>query len=228
MAIWEKVKCLRCEGSGSVPLNNDTNRRFKKCPECSGEGKILRDIKDIEREELFLLGRKTYWDRISALNERQEEKGRAKYGQDLEENVTMPTDQRIEHIQEELIDALKYLEHFKVVASADGMTANDYQRAALRTASGMNYKEHGMLMNGALGLCGEAGEVADLVKKSVFQGHELDVEKVREELGDVAWYLAVASHAIGLTLDQVFQANIEKLKQRYPDGFSKERSVNRG
>ena len=80
------------------------------------------------------------------------------------------------------------------------MTANEYQKAALRTASGMNYEHHGMLMNGALGLCGESGEVADLVKKATFQGHELDVAHVAEELGDVAWYLAVSAHAILLLL----------------------------
>ena len=107
------------------------------------------------------------------------------------------------------------------------MTANDYQKAALRTASGMNYEHHGMLMNGALGLCGESGEVADLVKKATFQGHELDVAHVAEELGDVAWYLAVSAHAIGYTLDEILKMNVEKLKARYPDGFDSERSIHR-
>lgn len=167
-----------------------------------------------------------YWDKITAINARQEEKGRAKYGEDLEENVTLTIDQRIEHAQEEAIDMLKYLEHLKQVSN-DGITANDYQRAALRTASGMNYKNHGMLMNGILGLCGETGEVADLVKKATFQGHELDKERVAEELGDVAWYLAVAAYAIGYNLGCIFQMNVEKLKKRYPDGFDKNRSINR-
>lgn len=107
------------------------------------------------------------------------------------------------------------------------MTANDYQKAALRTASGMKYEHHGMLMNGALGLCGESGEVADLVKKATFQGHELDVAHVAEELGDVAWYLAVSAHAIGYTLDDILKMNVEKLKARYPDGFDSERSIHR-
>lgn len=107
------------------------------------------------------------------------------------------------------------------------MTGNEYQRHALRTASGMNYESHGMLMNGALGLCGEAGEVADLVKKATFQGHELDTDHIAEELGDVAWYLAIASHAIGCDLDEVLARNVEKLKKRYPDGFEADRSVHR-
>ena len=50
------------------------------------------------------------------------------------------------------------------------MTGNEYQKEALRTASGMNYEHHGMLINGVLGLCGEAGEVADIVKKSYLSG----------------------------------------------------------
>lgn len=167
-----------------------------------------------------------YWDKITAINERQEAKGRAKYGEDLEDNTTLTAIQRIEHAEEEAIDLLKYLEHLKQVSN-DGITANDYQRAALRTASGMNYEHHGMLMNGILGLCGEAGEVADLVKKATFQGHELDKEHVAEELGDVAWYLAVAAYAIGYNLGDIFQMNVEKLKKRYPDGFDKSRSINR-
>jgi NTP pyrophosphatase (non-canonical NTP hydrolase) len=107
------------------------------------------------------------------------------------------------------------------------MTANEYQKAALRTASGMNYEHHGMLMNGALGLCGESGEVADLVKKATFQGHELDVTHVAEELGDVAWYLAETAHAIGYDLETILQMNIDKLRARYPEGFSSERSIKR-
>lgn len=107
------------------------------------------------------------------------------------------------------------------------MTVNEYQALAMRTASGMNYKHHGMLMNGALGLCGESGEVADLVKKATFQGHELDIEHVAKELGDVAWYLAVSATAIGIDLDTIFRMNIEKLRKRYPDGFSSDRSQHR-
>lgn len=107
------------------------------------------------------------------------------------------------------------------------MTGNEYQVAALRTASGMNYEHYGLLMNGALGLCGEAGEVADLVKKATFQGHDLDKEHIAEELGDVAWYLAVAAQAIGYDLDTVFQMNVDKLMRRYPNGFDANRSIHR-
>ena len=62
------------------------------------------------------------------------------------------------------------------------MTLNEYQQAAMRTASGLTHPE--LLMNAALGICGEGGEVADLVKKAAFQGHDLDREHVAKELGD--------------------------------------------
>lgn len=124
------------------------------------------------------------------------------------------------------------------------ITANEYQRAALRTAwaktneemppkvvalleSGFVTKDELLLLNGALGLSGEAGEVSDIVKKATFQGHELDKAHIAEELGDVAWYLAVAAHAIGYDLGEIFRLNVEKLLKRYPDGFDQSRSINR-
>ena len=106
------------------------------------------------------------------------------------------------------------------------MTPNEYQREALRTASGMN-KEYPMMLNGAMGLCGEAGEVIDLMKKHLFQGHDLDKAHVVKELGDVAWYLAVTAYALGYDLETVLMMNVHKLRMRYPDGFDAERSQHR-
>lgn len=82
------------------------------------------------------------------------------------------------------------------------MKINEYQMEALRTASGMN-QELLMFVNGVLGLCGESGECADIVKKHIFQGHELDAEHLAKELGDVAWYLAVTAYSIGYDLETV-------------------------
>lgn len=77
------------------------------------------------------------------------------------------------------------------------------------------------------GLTGEAGEVADLIKKHFGHGHELDLTKVKKELGDVLWYLSQLAEQFGLSMDDVGEANIAKLKARYPDGFSEEASKNR-
>ena len=132
------------------------------------------------------------------------------------------------------------------------MTINEYQTLALKTEAEkdinsnayqlLNYamRELGLssnaeetmakwrILNAALGLPGEAGEVADIIKKVYFQGHTIDREHIAKELGDVAWYLALAADALGFTLEEVFQMNIDKLAARYPDGFFKiENSVNR-
>lgn len=105
------------------------------------------------------------------------------------------------------------------------LTVNEYQQAALRTASSM--KPEDLIHNGALGLCGESGEVADIVKKWKFQGHDLDKQKMIKELGDVCWYIAITAEGLGVDIETVMQLNIEKLKNRYPEGFEAEKSINR-
>lgn len=108
------------------------------------------------------------------------------------------------------------------------MTVNDYQRKAGRTIpEKVAADKDAMLVNGALGLCGEAGEVADIVKKFKFQGHDLNTAKVKDELGDVCWYIAMMATALGVSLEDILEQNILKLMRRYPDGFSAERSINR-
>lgn len=112
-----------------------------------------------------------------------------------------------------------------------GMTLNEYQRLAQRTSN----EEHDDFLtvylkkidNGILGLCGETGECADIWKKSRHQGHQLDREKLAKECGDVLWYVAELAAGLGLTLEEIAQQNIDKLKKRYPDGFAAERSIHR-
>ncbi|MCQ2581892.1 MAG: nucleoside triphosphate pyrophosphohydrolase family protein [Alphaproteobacteria bacterium] len=106
------------------------------------------------------------------------------------------------------------------------MNGNQYQNMALRTAN-IDLEEHEQLINGALGLCGESGEVADMVKKCFMQGHELDVEHLAKELGDCMWYIALIADCIGYGLSGIMQMNVDKLKARYPEGFAVENSVNR-
>ena len=110
------------------------------------------------------------------------------------------------------------------------MSINEYQRKAMRTASGMNYDVAGgagLLLNGLMGLNGEAGECIDLLKKSLFQGKPLDKEHLAKELGDVAWYVAVTAHALGYELETIFKMNISKLEARYPNGFEVQKSEHR-
>jgi len=106
------------------------------------------------------------------------------------------------------------------------MNINEYQKLAMTTLNPA-LSEKDVLINGVMGLCGEAGECIDLVKKHLAQGHELDKQKLAKELGDVAWYLAETATAIGYSLEEVFQMNIDKLKKRYPEGFCTENSLHR-
>jgi NTP pyrophosphatase (non-canonical NTP hydrolase) len=106
------------------------------------------------------------------------------------------------------------------------MNLDEYQELALRTA-GHREDSQKQLTYTALGLTGESGEVAEIVKKAFYHGHPLDKEALHNELGDVLWYLAVMADGLGFSLDEIASANVAKLRARYPDGFSEERSLNR-
>ena len=127
------------------------------------------------------------------------------------------------------------------------MQGNEYQKLAMRTndkkaycrlyieltgkfslspltennAKCSNINDIAGLLNGVLGLTGEAGEVSDLVKKGI------DLEHLKKECGDVMWYVAMICEACGFSLDDVMQTNIDKLIARYPDGFDSYRANHR-
>ena len=88
------------------------------------------------------------------------------------------------------------------------MTINEYQQLAMRTSNKVLNKDM-HLMNGVLGLTGESGEVADIVKKYWMQGHNLDKEHIAKELGDICWYIAETATAIGYDMETIMQMNIE-------------------
>jgi NTP pyrophosphatase (non-canonical NTP hydrolase) len=106
------------------------------------------------------------------------------------------------------------------------MKMNYYQKHVMRTAKmGQTFKEN--LSNIGLGMTGEAGEVADLLKKHIHHGHGLNSRKLIEEAGDVLFYVAWLAESLGVTLEYVADHNVAKLQRRYPEGFSTERSINR-
>jgi len=107
------------------------------------------------------------------------------------------------------------------------MQTDHFTKDVIRTVNKtLEPNEH--ITNAALGLTGEAGEVAEIVKKAMFQGHSLNRDKIAEELGDVMFYVAYMADTIGMTLDQIMSQNMTKRRNRYPDGFSVQKSVNRG
>lgn len=108
------------------------------------------------------------------------------------------------------------------------MPATEYQQLAARTLVNAPVEpftnEESMLLWNAIGLAGEAGEVADAIKKGVCHRHGIDKDALKKELGDVLWYVAGIATELGLDLGEIMKANIEKLKARYPEGFSVEES----
>ena len=106
------------------------------------------------------------------------------------------------------------------------MTLDDYQQLAARTL-GRDRTHEQQLANAALGLAGEAGEVADVIKKHLFHATPLDQDALAKELGDCLWYIGAFATVLGLSLDEIAQRNVDKLRKRYPEGFDTERSRNR-
>ena len=106
------------------------------------------------------------------------------------------------------------------------MDFQDYQNFAQRTAN-RTLTRHQKMLNGAMGLCGESGEVIDLMKKHLAQGHALNREHILEEIGDCLWYCAELATALDANLEDIASDNIAKLKKRYPKGFDSERSIHR-
>lgn len=111
------------------------------------------------------------------------------------------------------------------------MDATDYQKQAARTLIDRPDFEIAdndiMIIWNAIGLAGEAGELAELVKKGIFHQHGIDPEKAKKELGDVLWYVAGLCTKFGFDMGEVMQTNIDKLRSRYPNGFSTPDSIRR-
>lgn len=112
------------------------------------------------------------------------------------------------------------------MAKPEKLTLDGYQMQAMRT-SNKELSPDAHLMNGLLGLAGETGECCDLAKKCFYQDGRDIRDNLKDELGDVLWYVAEAATAMGWTLEEIARHNVEKLKRRYPQGFEADRSLHR-
>ena len=108
----------------------------------------------------------------------------------------------------------------------DFSALNDFQQACRRSWNA-DRPVADRRANAALGLTGESGESADLLKKFLFHGHEFDRDALIRELGDPLYYLAVLALEFGIPLSLIAERNIDKLKARYPNGFSEQASRER-
>lgn len=76
------------------------------------------------------------------------------------------------------------------------------------------------LLHSIMGMSGEVGETVDAVKKHILYNKELDVTNLKEECGDILWYMSLMLTEIGSSFEEVMQMNFDKLSKRYPQGFT--------
>ncbi|MDF2615414.1 MAG: MazG nucleotide pyrophosphohydrolase domain [Sedimentibacter sp.] len=119
------------------------------------------------------------------------------------------------------------------------MDGNTYQALAMRTNDGKaaerlnayldssNFTDPAGILNAALGLTGEVGELEDMIKKHIFHQKPIDEDHVKREIGDICWYIAMVCESAGYDLDEIMQMNVDKLRARYPEGFDVVRANNR-
>lgn len=105
------------------------------------------------------------------------------------------------------------------------MTFDDYQQQAKRTINVQLTREQA-LRHSLFEMCGELGEIHSIYQK-VYQGHRIKVDDLKQEVGDLLWGIAEFCTVNGFTMDEIARMNVDKLKARYPDGFSSEKSLNR-
>jgi NTP pyrophosphatase (non-canonical NTP hydrolase) len=109
------------------------------------------------------------------------------------------------------------------------MNLNDYQKLAARTIP-VSKDKNERIKEFTLALCEESGETAGVLKKVIFHHHPFDIDKATKligELGDVMWHIAALGTEFGITLEDICCYNLEKLRTRYPEGFSDEDSLKR-
>ena len=130
-----------------------------------------------------------------------------------------------------MIDPQKYAEFVDAVTSKESKDYISFNSRCFELQSGDNGVPIERLLTAALGMSAEAGEFTEIIKKIVFQGKPVNEENLfhlKRELGDVMWYVMQACMALDVSLDDVIEMNIDKLKSRYPGGeFDAHYSENR-
>ena len=131
------------------------------------------------------------------------------------------------------MDSKEVLDHRKFVDSVTSEATKDCDTFIERLDELQDTPKFNVpqrVLTGAIGICSEGGELLDIVKKVIFQGKQPTAElrvKLKNELGDVMWYVQQILIAMDWTLDEVLAENTRKLSGRYPDGFDIEKSENR-
>jgi len=106
------------------------------------------------------------------------------------------------------------------------MNPSEYVKAAIRTECSYNSADE-RLLHGAMGMITEAGEIIDSLKKHIFYGKTLDKVNLVEEIGDTLWYIAILADELNMSIEDIMEININKLRKRYPEKFTQEAALNR-
>ena len=106
------------------------------------------------------------------------------------------------------------------------LTIAGYQDEVIATSKNYNSPNDALIGN-TLGMAGEVGEFVEKLKHKLYHGHPIKLKMLAEELGDIMWYLTAAASELDIKLEDIMKGNLLKLRKRYPEGFSKERSLNR-
>lgn len=83
------------------------------------------------------------------------------------------------------------------------------------------------LIHASIGMSGESGEILDTLKKTMMYGKELNITNLKEECGDVLWYMSILLHEIDSSFEEIMQQNVDKLRKRYPTGFTEKDAITR-
>ena len=105
------------------------------------------------------------------------------------------------------------------------MDINTYLKESERTLIDKGLDKN--LLHAAMGISTEAGELMDQFKRHIFYGKELDVVNIKEEMGDLMWYMAILMRELDLNFEEILQLNIDKLRARFPQKFTEEDALNR-
>ena len=111
----------------------------------------------------------------------------------------------------------------KTYSARADRTVSDAHDSGMVVKAGRDLK----LLHASLGMETESGEVADIMKRHLFYGTDIDPIHVKEEIGDLLWYVSLALDAIDSSFDEVMEMNIRKLEIRYPEKFTPEDAVSR-
>ena len=117
------------------------------------------------------------------------------------------------------VDTKKYTEFVDAVTSNESKSSESFSvRLRELYAKGLPVER---LLTAAVGMSAESGEFTEVVKKMIFQGKPVNEENIfhmKRELGDIMWYVAQACMALGTSIDEIIEMNVDKLKSRYPGG----------